>query len=212
MWQFFIISLLFRFGLGYNVGTGISDITGPAVEVNFMGYAAPQQTGKGIHMRLFARAYVIDDGKKRFAFVSLDGCMGSDLVTQHVVQTVQKALNDDKTYTLENVCISGTHTHSGPAGFLQYVLYDFTSLGFLHETFEAFVSGISQAILKAHANLEANSRIFVNQGELSNSNINRSPTSYLLNPESEREKYDADTDLNMLLLRFMNSNAEDVGA
>ena len=27
-------------------------------------------------------------------------------------------------YTESNVLISGTHTHSGPAGFFQYVLYE----------------------------------------------------------------------------------------
>jgi Neutral/alkaline non-lysosomal ceramidase, N-terminal len=41
---------------------------------------------------------------------------------------------------------SGTHTHSGPAGFLQYTLYQVTSLGFFEETMSAFAEGIAQSI------------------------------------------------------------------
>lgn len=47
-------------------------------------------------------------------------------------------------YTEANVAISGTHTHASPAGFLQYVLYDITSLGFVHQSFTALVDGIVQ--------------------------------------------------------------------
>lgn len=48
------------------------------------------------------------------------------------------------------MAISGIHTHSGPGGYLQYVLYDITSLGFVRQSFDALVDGIvevrSQAI------------------------------------------------------------------
>ena len=48
----------------------------------------------------------------------------------------------DGLYTEQNVAISGTHTHSGPGGYLQYVLYDITSLGFVRQSFDALVFGI----------------------------------------------------------------------
>ena len=44
-------------------------------------------------------------------------------------------------YTEDNVAISGTHTHSGPAGYLQYVLYQITSLGFVKQSWQALVDG-----------------------------------------------------------------------
>ena len=44
-------------------------------------------------------------------------------------------------YTDDNVCISGTHTHSGPAGYFQYSLYQITSLGHSNETVDALVDG-----------------------------------------------------------------------
>ena len=39
------------------------------------------------------------------------------------------------------MCISGTHTHSGPAGYFQYLLYEVTSLGFVQETLDSLVDG-----------------------------------------------------------------------
>lgn len=49
-------------------------------------------------------------------------------------------------YTERNVAISGIHTHSGPGGYLQYVLYDITSLGFVEQSWEAVVSGIVEVL------------------------------------------------------------------
>ena len=40
-----------------------------------MGYAKLGQKGKGIHLRQFARAFIVDDGKERLAFVSVDCAM-----------------------------------------------------------------------------------------------------------------------------------------
>ena len=37
----------------YQIGVGIYDMTGPSVEINFMGYALPGQRGTGIHLRLW---------------------------------------------------------------------------------------------------------------------------------------------------------------
>ena len=45
-------------------------------------------------------------------------------------------------YNEQNVAISGIHTHSGPGGYLQFVLYDITSLGFVRESYDALVFGI----------------------------------------------------------------------
>ena len=45
-------------------------------------------------------------------------------------------------YTVRNLVVSGTHTHSGSGGFSQYLLYDITALGFNKQGFEALVAGI----------------------------------------------------------------------
>ena len=54
-------------------------------------------------------------------------------------------------YTERNVAISGIHTHSGPGGYLQYVLYDITSLGFVKQSWEAVVSGIVEVKCSAES-------------------------------------------------------------
>ena len=57
-----VVSLLFAtIAYSYLIGTGISDITGPSTEINFMGYAVPSQRGSGIHLRLRSRAFIIAD-------------------------------------------------------------------------------------------------------------------------------------------------------
>ena len=175
-----------------------------------MGYALPGQRGSGIHLRLRARAYVFycDKSDKRIAFVNLDGGMGSDLVNTYVVEKLKEELGSD-IYNIENLAISGTHTHSGPAGFLQYVLYQVTSLGFVQETFDAWITGITDAILKAHNNMQPAKAVLA-QGLLFDSNINRSPTSYLLNPQEEQDQYpEGDTDKNMFMLNLLS---EETGA
>ena len=50
-------------------------------------------------------------------------------------------------YTEKNVALSGIHTHSGPGGYLQYILYIITSLGFVRESFDVLVTGIVEVRL-----------------------------------------------------------------
>ena len=58
-------------------------------------------------------------------------------------------------YTQENVAISGIHTHSGPAGYLQYLLYDIPARGFVHETFNVLVNGIVMVSLRHSSKLQS---------------------------------------------------------
>ena len=62
------------------------------------------------------------------------------------------------------MAISGIHTHAGPGGYLQYVVYIVTSLGFVHQSFDVIVNGIEKCIIQAHENLRPGS-IFVNKGK-----------------------------------------------
>ena len=93
-------------------------------------------------------------------------------------------------------------------GFLQYVLYQVTSFGWVTETFDAWVDGITASIVMAHKDVSAG-KVLAVQGNLFDANINRSPTSYLLNPETERFQYsEGDTDKNMLLLEIVSDDAK----
>ena len=61
-----------------------------------MGYAHPEQIAEGLHTRLYSRAYVVADAtmNNRFAFVSFDGGMTSQLLKREVVERLRKKLGD----------------------------------------------------------------------------------------------------------------------
>ncbi|CAM6104879.1 unnamed protein product [Calypogeia fissa] len=196
----------------YLVGVGSHDITGPAADANLMGYANPEQTGGGIHIRLRARSFIVADPvqtENRVLFVNLDACMGAQSVTLRVLDRLKSRYGS--LYTAKNVLISGTHTHAGPGGYLQYVLYIITSLGFVRQSFDALVDGIELSITQAHENLRPGS-IYVNAGELLDASINRSPSAYLNNPAEERARYKYDVDKTMTLLKFVDEEWGEAGA
>ncbi|PNW83601.1 hypothetical protein CHLRE_05g236500v5 [Chlamydomonas reinhardtii] len=197
----------------YLVGVGMGDITGPVADVNLMGYAQPLQTARGLHTRLFARAFMFADAaypRRRFVYVSADACMASQLVSLRVVQALQAEYGKEL-YGFDNVAISGTHTHASPAGFLQYLLYDITSLGFVTQSFEAMVEGILVAIRSAHGSLQPG-RVLLAAGRLAGGSINRSPTAYAANPQEERDMYDSDVDTDITLLRLEGGGPAVAGA
>jgi len=190
----------------YLLGAGKSDITGPAADVNMMGYAKQSQTAAGIHIRQYARSFIFaengDNNGTRVLFINIDACMTGQLVTVNVLNKLSALYGD--LYTADNVVISGIHTHSGPAGFLQYVLYDFTSLGFVKETMDSLVDGIVESVTAAHKSVKPGNVLF-NEGELLEANRNRSPTAYLRNPAEERAKYKHDTDKNVSQITFQDT-------
>jgi hypothetical protein len=82
------------------------------------GYANPDQFAAGIHTRLYARAFIAADSadpSRRFAFVNMDAGMASQAVTFTVIAKL-KELYGEELYSEQNVALSGTHTHAGPAG------------------------------------------------------------------------------------------------
>lgn len=59
---------------------------------------------------------------------------------KQVIRRLQ--LKFGNTYRIDNVAISGSHTHGTPGGFNEYTLYDAPTFGFVHETQRALISGI----------------------------------------------------------------------
>ncbi|CAH2058857.1 unnamed protein product, partial [Thlaspi arvense] len=205
-----LISRAFHSSSEYLIGVGSYDITGPAADVNMMGYANSDQIASGIHFRLRARAFIVAEPQgNRVAFVNLDACMASQIVTIKVLERLKARYGD--LYTEKNVAISGIHTHAGPGGYLQYVTYIVTSLGFVRQSFDVLVDGIEQTIIQAHESLRPGS-VFVNKGDLLDAGVNRSPSSYLNNPAAERSKYKYNVDKEMTLLKFVDSQSGPIGS
>lgn len=96
VWLPIVLVLLVEYSRGvqsassYLVGLGSYDITGPAADVNMMGYANMDQIASGVHFRLRARAFIVAEPQgNRVAFVNLDACMASQLVTIKVLERLK---------------------------------------------------------------------------------------------------------------------------
>ncbi|OZJ05074.1 hypothetical protein BZG36_02088 [Bifiguratus adelaidae] len=182
------------------VGTGIADITGPAAEIPIMGYATPKQKTEGIHLRLRSRAFIFADQQNatyRLVFVNTDTQSFGQLVRKRVLKILQESYRG--LYHEDNVMLSSTHTHAGPGGYLQYTLYEATVLGLYDEAIDPIVNGVVASIQRAHDAM-APADVGISSGILTDTNINRSPTSYLANPIEERAQYEHDVDKVMTLV------------
>uniref|UniRef100_A0A674HLV4 Neutral ceramidase n=1 Tax=Taeniopygia guttata TaxID=59729 RepID=A0A674HLV4_TAEGU len=194
----------------YLVGVGRADCTGPVAQVPLMGYANPNQVGGGLLSRLYSRAFIVAEpkGSKRVVFVSADIGMVSQRVRLEVLKRLRSKYGE--LYRRDNVILSGTHTHSGPGGYFQYTLFWITSKGLVQPALSSIVNGIVKSIDIAHENMKRG-RLFINRGTVENSQINRSPFSYLANPESERNRYSSNTDKEMVLLKMVDEDGHELG-
>ncbi|CAH8581510.1 unnamed protein product [Schistosoma turkestanicum] len=207
----FWLFLLSLYTDGYLIGVGIHDITGPITDINMMGYGNMKQNDNGLHLRLFSRAFIIQENSslQPVVIVIIDSGMVSQAVKLKVMDQLKNQYGHGL-FTHQNVLISATHTHSGPAGYLQYVLYSFTSLGYVPETFNSLVEGIVKSISLAYSNVQEG-KILKAEGDLYNTSINRSPAAYLLNPLEEQLKYNDSVDRKMILLKFVTKNNTPIG-
>ncbi|XP_030919361.1 neutral ceramidase [Geospiza fortis] len=194
----------------YLVGVGRADCTGPVAQVPLMGYANPDQVGGGLLSRLYSRAFIVAEpqGSRRVVFVSADIGMVSQRVRLEVLKQLRSKYGE--LYRQDNVILSGTHTHSGPGGYFQYTLFWITSKGLVQPALKSIVNGIVKSIDIAHENMKKG-RLFINRGTVENSQINRSPFSYLANPESERNRYSSNTDKEMVLLKMVDEDGHELG-
>lgn len=203
----------------YRFGSGLYDTTGPVGgnptgHADMFGMVAPPQVPNGIHLRLYARAFAIESpcNGKRLAFVSDDVGALSGLVHQEVLKSIAADSILSQYYNTDNVMLSATHTHTAGGGYGVPVLPDlsstlpallnnplvwvesliFSNADYDSDNVKAIVGGITQAIRRAHTNLEAHpdsAAIRLSVSELLNANVNRSPPAYQQDAPSERARY-----------------------
>ena len=106
------------------VGAATVDIT-PPPGIPKGGYASWARTGAGFRTRLKARAFYLKDGRgSAMLILQVDLHAGSALLREQVAQAVA-AVTDIPQHA---VCVTCTHTHSGPGQFIESNFYnDFTS-------------------------------------------------------------------------------------
>lgn len=198
----------------YLLGVGKADITGPVAEINFMGYADPAQLGSGVRQRLYSRAFIVGDLVKhheRVVYLVLDTQSGDTAIRQGILDGVSALGPEYSIYGQQNIAVTGTHSHSGPGAWLNYLLPQVSSRGFNKASYEAIVSGGVESIRKAHESLAPGTLSFGNV-RVEDANTNRSPYAYLANPSEERARYDDNVDKDLTLLKFRRSeDAKDIG-
>lgn len=206
----------------FRFGSGLYDITGVVANTSGMGWENPTQVFGGLHIRQYARAFAIESpcNGKRVMFVDSDTGMIFGTVRLAVLGKIAADPELAPLYGADNLLLSATHTHSGPAGFSHYVAYNLFHYGFDQVTFDAIANGIFQAIKLAHANLAAHpdpAPIALAVGELLNTNINRSLVAFNLNAEGERREFmndrgeQVDTDKRVVQLNFVREDESPVG-
>ena len=191
----------------YLLGVGKADITGPVVELNLMGYANTDQTGSGLRQRIYSRAFIVADKERsgdRFVYLVLDTQSGDTAVRYGILDGLAALGEGYEVYGQNNVAVTGTHSHSGPAAWLNYLLPQITSKGFSKQSYQAIVDGAMLSIKRAHESLQPGD-LTVGSTNVKNANINRSLYAYLANPSEERAKYKHDVDKEMTLLKFTSS-------
>ncbi|KAI9642930.1 hypothetical protein NHQ30_008664 [Ciborinia camelliae] len=207
-------------GSQYLLGVGKADITGPVVEINMMGYADTKQVGSGLRQRLYSRAFIVGDVDRpedRFVYLVLDTQSGDTAVRYGILDGLANLGSDYAVYGQQNVAVTGTHSHSGPGAWLNYLLPQITSKGFSKQSYQAIVDGAVLSIQRAHTSLQPG---YLNVGstKVFGANINRSLYAYLANPEEERAKYntsaedDGSVEKDLTLLKFLRaSDGKNIG-
>ncbi|MET7458522.1 neutral/alkaline ceramidase [Streptomyces sp. NPDC005574] len=193
----------------YLVGSGISDVTGPAAENGMMGYSLTQQKTTGIHLRCRARAYVVvDSAGKRVVFVTADLAAIFQSVHQGVLARLTKVYGG--LYTEQNVLLNATHTHSACGGDSHYALYNLSILGFQEQTYNGVVAGVVEAIGRAHNNLAPGSML-IGRTALTDASANRSLVAFDRNPAEDKAQFPLAIDPAVTVLRF-RQGGRDIGA
>ncbi|KAK4226513.1 Neutral/alkaline nonlysosomal ceramidase [Podospora fimiseda] len=180
----------------YLLGVGKADITGPVVEINMMGYADPKQVGTGLRQRLYSRAFIVGNmnhPEDRFVYLVLDTQSGDTAVRYGVLNALKELGPEYALYGHQNIALTGTHSHAGPGGWLNYLLPQITSKGFDHQGFQAIINGTVESIRRAHESLQPG-RLSFGKTKVQGANINRSLFAYLANPQDERARYNISTE------------------
>lgn len=185
--------------MAFQVGRGLSDVTGEPADCGMLGYGKSTQRTKGLHTRLRSRAFVFVADSRRLLLVVNDLPMITESITQAVLRELVPRFGG--LYREDNVLLTATHTHCGPGGYSHYLLYNLTTNGFHEVTFRAIVDGIVEAVERAHADV-APSELSLAHGQLHDASINRSRSSFDRNPDADKAVFPDAIDPQTTLLRI----------
>lgn len=187
------VAFAFADGGGIKVGAAKVDITGPITDIS-TGYNSLGDLMEGILTRLYARAFVIDNGKTPVAYVS------AELVhmTESIKPGVLSRLKADgyTCFSEENLMLTATHCHSSTSNTSWFALYDLINgvPGYDDESYKVIVKGIAEAIERAYDSRVSGSVSLV-YGQTDIEASNRSADAFLSNLNAADYGYDINDDV-----------------
>jgi len=166
---------------------------------------------------LFMRAFVLDNGNAKTAFVNAE--LG--FITLSIQQGVVKKLQADYPqlgYTETNLILTAQHTHSAPGGYSFYPLYNFPTPGFSEYIYTTIVDAMVEAIVKAEANKQPG-KVKLGSGEFAldkEVSFQRSRVAYNLNPDIpkkiEANELHLGVNREMTMLCFETESGKPIGS
>lgn len=213
----------------FRYATGSGDITGPASGEEMLGYADPTQVSEGLHTRQFARAFAFASAcggrEGRAMLITVENALAFDSIRFGLLDriaahdAVHPGAGLGERWTLDNILVSATHTHSSSAGQSHYDLANIFALGLDQQALDALIDGSFEALLQADQNLlvAPAAPIGIAMGELLDAGFNRSEQAYALNPAEERAAFvdtrgrEVRTNRWMTLLRLRRDDGSEVG-
>ena len=174
------------------VGAARADITGPITDIS-TGYNSLGDLMEGLLTRLYARAFVVDDGTEPMVIVS------AELVhmTESIKPGVLKKLRADgySVFSEENVMLTATHCHASTSNTAWVPLYDLVNgtPGYDDESYAVIVRGVARAIEQAYdARVPGSVSLVYGETEIPTSN--RSADAFLQNHTASALGYDVAAD------------------
>ncbi len=206
----------------FRFGSGLHDVTGVVAYTGGSGWESPTQVFRGLHQRQYARAFAFESpcNGQRVMFVSADIGLMYGSLRLGVLDAIAADPELSRHYRGDNLMLSATHTHSGPAGYAHHEAGNALHFGYDETVYNGIVHGIVQAIRLAHANLQAHPQtapIRMAIGELLDTSINRSKPAFAMNSEAERREFlDArgnpiETDKRVVQLNLVRDGGSAVG-
>ena len=141
----------------------------------------------------------------RFVYIVIDAASGDTAIRYGVLEAIANLGEEYAIYNQSNVALTGTHAHSGPGAYFNYLLPQITSLGFSKQSWGAIVDGVTLSVQRAHESLAPGYLSYADTN-ITDANINRSLWAYLANPAEERALYDATVDTTLTMLRFQRAS------
>ena len=174
------------------VGAAKADITGPITNIS-TGYNSLGDLMEGLLTRLYARAFVIDDGTTPMVIVSLELVH----MTESIKPGVLAALRADgyTRFSEENVMLTATHCHSSTSNTSWFALYDLVNgtPGYDRLSYDIIVQGTARAIEEAYDSRTKGTASLV-FGETDIAASNRSADAFLSNRNAEEYGYPVNAD------------------